>query len=113
MKKEVFPAMITNLPEVDIPFAGVKGWLLQGVDKQVVFFEVQPTAAIPEHAHGEQWGIVVEGAMELAISGVKKIYQKGDCYHIPQGAVHSVKPQTLLKVIDFFADVSRYKSKSK
>ena len=55
MEKEIYPKMITELPEVDISLKGVKGWLLQGIDKQVVFFDIEPDASIPEHSHGEQW----------------------------------------------------------
>jgi quercetin dioxygenase-like cupin family protein len=113
MNKEVYPKMIKDLPEVDIPFKGVKGWVLQGVDKQLVFFDIEPIAQIPEHSHGEQWGIVVEGEMELTISGLKKVYQKGDGYYIPAGALHSVTFKTRTKVIDLFADVNRYNPKPK
>ena len=47
MEKEIYPKMITGLPEVEIPLKGVKGWLLQGIDKQVVFFDIEPGSAIP------------------------------------------------------------------
>lgn len=33
-----YPEPITSLPEADIPFEGVRGWLSQGPDHQVVFF---------------------------------------------------------------------------
>ena len=35
-----FPEIITKLPEADIPFEGVKGWISQNVDHQVVFLEI-------------------------------------------------------------------------
>ena len=35
-----FPAIITQLPEVDIHFPGVRGWLLLGDDHQIGFFDV-------------------------------------------------------------------------
>ena len=113
MNKEVYPRMIKDLPEADIPFEGVKGWLLQGVDHQLVFFDIEPIGQIPEHSHGEQWGVVIEGEMELVVNGVKKVYQKGDYYYIPAGAPHSVKVRTRFKAIDLFADVNRYKTKTK
>ena len=113
MDDEIYPEMIRNLPEADVPFEGVKGWLLQGTDKQVVFFDLEPVGKIPEHSHGEQWGVVIEGEMELVVDGAKKLYRKGDCYHIPAGALHSVTVRTKLKAIDFFADVNRYKPKLK
>ena len=37
-----FPDMITNLPEADIPFKGVRGWVVQGEDQQVVFLDIEP-----------------------------------------------------------------------
>lgn len=113
MSKGPYPKMIMDLPEVDIGLEGVKGWLLQGTDKQVVFFDIEPIGRIPEHSHGEQWGVVIEGEMELVVNGVKKRYRKGDCYHIPAGALHSATVRTKFKAIDFFADVNRYKPKLK
>ena len=113
MEKEIYPQMITELPEVEVPFKGVKGWLLQGIDKQVVFFDIEPNASIPEHSHGEQWGVVVDGESELVVDGVKKICRKGDTYHIPAGVPHSVTFRTRFKTIDFFAEANRYKPKPK
>ncbi len=113
MEKEIYPQMITELHEVEIPFKGVKGWLLQGIDKQVVFFDIEPNASIPEHSHGEQWGVVVDGESELVVDGVKKICQRGDTYHIPAGTLHSVTFRTRFKTIDFFAEANRYKPKPK
>ena len=34
--------MIENLPDVDVPIEGVRGKLLQGADRQVVFFDIDP-----------------------------------------------------------------------
>jgi quercetin dioxygenase-like cupin family protein len=113
MEKEIYPKMITKLPEAEIPLEGVKGWLLQGINKRVVFFDIEPNASIPEHSHGEQWGVVVNGEAELMVNGVKKICRKGDTYPIPAGAVHSVTFRTRFKTINFFAEVDRYKSKFK
>jgi len=38
---------------------------------------------LPEHSHESQWGIVLEGEIELIIGGVKNRYKKGDRYFIP------------------------------
>jgi len=111
MNKEVYPQMVTDLPQIDIPLKGVKGWLLQGLDKQVVFFDIEAVGAIPEHSHGEQWGVVIEGEVELVVNGVKEVYRKGDCYHIPAMAPHSATFRTRFKALDVFADVNRYKPK--
>ena len=80
-----YPGMIRNLPEVDVPVEGVRGWLLQGEDTQMVFFDIASTAEVPLHSHCGQWGFVVEGEMELTIGEETKIYRKGDSYFIPEG----------------------------
>ena len=107
-----YPEMIRGLPEIEIPIEGVRGWLLQGQDKQVVFFDLLPIGEIPPHSHCAQWGLVLEGRMELTIGGETKIYQKGDWYYIPEGVVHSAKFLTRVHVIDVFDDAERYKPRS-
>lgn len=106
-----FPAMITGLPEADIPFTGVRGWISQGPDHQVIFMDIEPIGDVAPHSHGEQWGIVVEGKMELTIGGETRLYQPGDSYHIPEGVVHSARFLTHFRVIDVFADRNRYQPK--
>ena len=106
-----YPEVITGLPEADVPLEGVRGWLSQGLDHQIVFFEIEPIGEIPPHSHGEQWGIVVEGEMELTIGGETKRLGPGDSYHIPAGVVHGAKFLTHFRAIDVFADAARYKAK--
>ncbi len=111
MSPASYPAMITNLPRVDLPLEGVTGWLLQATKQQVVFFEIQAGCSVPPHSHGEQWGIVVEGKMDLTIEGRTRRCQPGDSYHIPAGAVHGARFLTRFRAIDVFADADRYKAK--
>jgi quercetin dioxygenase-like cupin family protein len=108
---EFYPQPITSLPEADIPFKGVKGWLSQGPDHQVVFFEIEAIGEVAPHAHGAQWGIVFRGEMDLTIGGITKIYQRGDSYFIPAGVEHSAVFRQKTWLIDFFADRERYKAK--
>lgn len=103
-----FPELITRLPEADIGFPGVRGWISQGKDHQVVFFDIDPIGEVPPHAHGEQWGIVVEGQMDLTIGGETRRYGPGDSYHIPAGVEHGAKFLSHFRTIDVFADAERY-----
>ena len=103
-----FPEIITNLPEADIPFKGIKGKLLQGKDRQLVFMEIDAIGEVPPHSHGAQWGVVLKGEMILTIGGVTKSYTKSDSYYIPAGVVHSANFKTKVFVLDFFADKDRY-----
>jgi quercetin dioxygenase-like cupin family protein len=108
MHAAAFSTTIENLPEADIPLEGVRAWVSQGADHQVVFFEIEPIGEIPPHSHGEQWGIVVEGEMELTVEGDRRRLGPGDSYHIAAGAVHSARFLTRFRAIDVFADVDRY-----
>ena len=87
-----FPLFITNLSEADIQFKGVRAWISQGDNHQVVFFDIAASGAVTEHyPETPQWGVVVEGEMELTINGEPRVYRKGDEYHIPARAKHSAK----------------------
>ena len=107
----MFPELIKKLPEANIPFEGIKGWLSQGADQQLVFFEIDAVGEVPSHSHGAQWGIVVEGEMDLTIGGETKTYKKGDSYTIPKGIVHSARFTKKTWVIDFFEEKDRYEVK--
>ena len=109
--KSVYPEIITKLPEADISFKGIRGWLSQSGNHQIVFLEIEPIGEVAEHKHGAQWGIVVEGEMDLTIGGIKKTYKKGDSYFIPAGVLHSAVFKTKTYAIDFFNEKERYKIK--
>ena len=111
MPDKGFAQFIKNLPEADIPFPGVRGWLSQGKDNQVVFFEIEPIGEVPVHTHGEQWGVVIDGEMELTIGGETRLMRSGDTFHVPAGVEHGAKFLTHFRSIDVFADRERYKTK--
>lgn len=107
-----FPEVVHNLPEAEIPFAGIRGWILQGENHQVLFFEMEPTAIVPEHSHAyAQWGVVLEGEMELTIGGEAKLYRQGEDYVIPPGTPHAATFRSPTRVLDFFSERSRYRAK--
>ena len=110
MTKTKFPEIITSLPHAIIPIEGVQGWIAQGEDFQIVFFEIEP-GKVPPHSHSAQWGIVIEGEMSLTIGDETKIYKKGDSYYIPEGVVHHAEFHTPFRALDFFAEPERYKTK--
>ncbi len=103
-----YPEFITDMPEIDVPMEGVKGWLSQASGHQVVFFEIQPIGEVPMHSHGEQWGVVVEGEMDLTIGDSTRRYGPGDSYHIPAGVEHGATFLSRFRAIDVFADSDRY-----
>ena len=102
-----------NLPEADIPFKGVKGWIAQGENHQIVFFEIEPIGEVPDHSHNSpQWGVVIEGKMKLTINKTTKVYKEGDEYFIPAHVNHSAIFLSKFRAIDFFGEKMRYKPKN-
>ena len=109
--EDIFPAPILQLPEADIPLDGIKAYLSQGDGHQIIFMEFSKDVMLPEHAHAGQWGIVLEGKIELTIGGEKKAYGKGDRYYIPEGVKHSGKIYAGYADMTYFDQTDRYKVK--
>ncbi len=47
--KNLFPDPIKNLPEADIPLAGIKAYLSQSNDHQLIFMQFEKDVDLPEH----------------------------------------------------------------
>jgi quercetin dioxygenase-like cupin family protein len=108
---DFFPGIITKLPQADIPFPGVRGWLSQAENHQLVFFEIEAIGEVAEHTHGAQWGTVFDGEMDLTIGGETRTFRKGDSYYIPAQVPHSALFRKKTFLMDFFEDRDRYKTK--
>lgn len=106
-----FPEPILNLKEADIPLDGVKAYLSQGDNHQILFMKFEKDVDLPEHCHDAQWGIVLEGKIEMTIDGIKKLYTKGDRYYIPPGVKHNGKIYAGYTDITYFNEKNRYKVK--
>lgn len=108
---EVFPEPITNLPLADVPFEGVRAFLSQAHGHQIIFMEFTRDVEVPEHAHKSQWGVILEGRIDLVIDGIKHTYVKGDRYFIPEGVRHSARVYSGYADITFFNQEDRYHTK--
>ncbi|MBU1054732.1 MAG: cupin domain-containing protein [Proteobacteria bacterium] len=109
--KNIFPEPIRNLPEADIPIDGIKAYLSQASNHQLIFMQFEKDADLPEHSHAAQVGFVLSGKIELIIDGAKKEYSKGDIYFIPENTKHSGKIYAGYADITFFNESDRYKAK--
>jgi quercetin dioxygenase-like cupin family protein len=73
---------------------------------------MESSAQVPEHSHDyPQWGFVVAGEVELIIEGKARICKKGDEYLIPANAKHYARFLRKSRVIDFFSERNRYKTR--
>ena len=106
-----FPEPITNLPEADIPIKGIQAYLSQAESHQIIFMEFSEDVELPEHSHESQWGIVLEGKIELTIGGKTNVYRKGDRYFIPKGVAHKGRIFAGYADMTFFNQPDRYKMK--
>ena len=109
----IFPEPILNLPEAEVPFKGIKAYLSQGENHQIIFMEFEKDADIPEHSHDTQWEIVLEGKVDYWEDGIKYTFKKGDRFFIAKGKKHSAKVYAGYASIVFFNQKERYKKKSK
>ncbi len=105
---QLFPQPVLNLPKADIPLPGVCAYLSQGEDHQVIFMEFAEDVILPPHSHAAQWGVVLEGAIELTINGVTRTYRKGDRYFIPAETEHYGKIYAGYADVTYFDQKDRY-----
>ncbi len=106
-----FPDVFLKLPEADVPFRAVKVRLLRGPTASAIFWEASEDTSVPEHIHGGQWGVVLEGEIELTTNGKARRCRRGDEYFIPAGVPHAARLKAGARVIDFFDDPDRYRAK--
>ncbi|VBB45692.1 conserved hypothetical protein [uncultured Paludibacter sp.] len=104
-----FPEIIDRHPSAEIPLRGVESRLIQAGNQQFVFMEFSEDAEVPTHSHNAQWGVVLDGEMELTINGEVKLLKKGDSYYIDKDVPHSAKISKGFKDLTLFDQSDRYK----
>jgi quercetin dioxygenase-like cupin family protein len=105
---ELFPDPVRSLPRADIPLNGIKAYLSQADSHQIIFMEFDEDVELPEHSHESQWGVVLEGRIDLVMDGISRTYTKGDRYFIPQGVRHSGRIYAGYADMTFFNQPDRY-----
>jgi mannose-6-phosphate isomerase-like protein (cupin superfamily) len=108
----LFPEPIQKLPKADIPLEGLTAYLSQADNHQIIFMAFNENVDLAEHAHAGQFGVVLEGRIDLVIDGTKHTFFKGDRYYIPEGVLHSGKIYAGYADITFFDEPNRYKMKT-
>lgn len=106
-----FPDIITRHPSAEIPLEGVTSRLVQAGQQQFIFMEFDRDVDVPDHSHNAQWGVVLDGQMDLTIEGRTRILTKGDSYFIDKDIIHSAKIKKGYKDLTLFDQADRYKEK--
>lgn len=106
-----FPEFIMNMPEADVPIENLDVRLLSGKNGSVVLITAIETVEVPMHSHGPQWGMCIDGTMELTLGDETRTLSKGESYNIPAGLEHGAILHKGMRVLDFFEDPDRYEEK--
>ena len=85
----IFPTPIMELPKARLSIDGSTAFVSEAEHHQVVFMHFKKKVELEEHAHEAQWGMVLEGRIDMIIDGISKSFKKGDHYFIPAGIRHS------------------------
>jgi quercetin dioxygenase-like cupin family protein len=112
MSAEAFPEFIRALPMVDSPLASLRGWMLRTEQGLAMFYEIPDGCEVPEHAHGAQWGVVLDGSVDFTIGGESRTYRRGDTFSVGEGVAHSAVISPGYRGIDVFADADRYQPRA-
>jgi len=107
--KDIFPEFITKLPKINIPIQGCTAYLFQGEKQQIVFMRFDKDAIVPEHSHGCQWEIVLDGKADVYLNDEKKQYCKGDRFYVPADTPHKARIYAGYTAIAIFDQPDRYK----
>ena len=73
---EIFPEPISKLPQADMPFEGVKAFLSQSDNHQIVFTSFTEDTEMQTHSHAAQISFVVEGRIDFTIGEESFSYKK-------------------------------------
>lgn len=84
----IIPAFVEFFPKVKLDIEGLDGWTLKCQQARVAILKAHQNVLVPRHHHNAQWGIVLDGEMELTIGDETTTYRPGDCHFIPAGVEH-------------------------
>ena len=104
-----FPEIISSLPPAELPIGDVSSYLFQGERQQFIFMSFDQDVDVPEHSHEAQWGVVLDGRIELTVGGRRRVLTKGDTYFIPKDVPHSARIERGYKDLTLFNQKDRYR----
>jgi len=107
-----FPDFLRELPEIDLPIPGARGWMIQGSGQQVVFVEFDEGVEVPEHTHAEQWEFALGGKVVLHAEGTSREYLPGSNFFIPAELPHAATVHAGYRAMMVFNSPDRYRAKT-
>ncbi len=109
-----FPEIISRHPAADLGLEGVESYLVEASEQQLVFMSFHRDVEVPEDAHEAQWGVVLDGEMELTVEvGERRSLRRGDSYFLPAGVRHSARIRNGYKDVTLFDQKDRYAARDR
>ena len=103
-----FPDFVRALPRPAGDVA-LDAYLSSGDRGLVMFYEaVERDVVVPEHVHGDQWGIVLSGTVRIRVGEEMHVCRRGDTYFVPGGMPHTTWVEAGTRGLDIFAEHDRY-----
>ena len=103
-----FPHIISQHAPANIPLEGISSHLVQAGEQQFIFMSCDRDVEVDAHTHNAQWGVVLDGEMELTINGEPRTLRKGDSYFIEKDVPHSARIKAGYKDLTLFNEANRY-----
>ncbi len=100
----MFSEIISRVPLRDYGIDGLEVRSDHTSTGTIYFVHAAKDVAFPEHAHAEQWTIVVSGECLLTISGRTTTYRQGDSYRIPADTPHTIFLRAGYSEVDYVDD---------
>jgi mannose-6-phosphate isomerase-like protein (cupin superfamily) len=100
-----FPESIRRLPRTKL--AGLDAFVHDRSDSQVVFLEApsdRPEVVVPTHTHDVEWGVVIEGEIEMTLDGRVEIHRAGSTHLIASGVPHSFRFRPGTSSVHYFVE---------
>lgn len=108
-----YPTFFEKMPLADLPVTTADARMVASDDALIIFYHFKEATEVPMHAHGGQWGIVIEGSFELTVGDETRTVGPGESYEIPAGVMHGANVPAGVRLIDVFEDADRYVPKKR
>lgn len=109
------PDFADALPALDLPFPDdmVSSYVVRSDTALAVFFHFHEDVDLPEHSHKGQWGMVIDGRLDLTVNGETRVLRSGRHYTIPSGTPHAARAHAGSVIFDIFEEPDRYPVKAR
>lgn len=89
LDESTWPSFVNRWPSAQMDIEGLSGRILKGDHGWIIFMAAAQDVHVPAHRHGAQWGITLDGRMELIIGDQARVFEHGETHFIPAGVEHA------------------------